>query len=79
MLEEQTIQVLAAMIKAPLALLEVERKEVAAHAAQPEKTKLSKAPETLDAVDVGFAPNELVSFVVDAVVTKTRRDWAVVG
>lgn len=67
------------MIEPELALLQVQVKGRAAHAAELNEPRLRHAPEALDAVDVGSAPGELVAVVADTVVLLvTHVDDAVV-
>jgi len=55
------------MIKAPLALFQVQVKSCRWHAVGLLQAPLGKAPEALDAVDVALAVSKLVSTMIDPV------------
>ncbi len=56
------------MIEPEHALLQMQVKGRAAHAAELYEPRLRHAPEALDTIDVGRAARELVAAVADAVV-----------
>ena len=56
------------MIEPELALLQMQVKGRAAHAAEFDQARLRHAPEALDAVDVGRASGELVAVMTDTIV-----------
>ena len=67
------------VIETPFGFLEVDDEGIGADAAEFSQAQFGETPEALDAVDVVFAPSELVLLVMNAVVLVTAQDEAVIG
>ena len=67
------------MIEAPFGFLEVVIEEIPSHSPQLRQAELGEAPERLDAVDVFFAPGELVVMMMNSVVLVALGHQPVIG
>ena len=65
-LEQDSVEVITAVVEAELGLLEVQVERMTRHALELREPVLGEGPEALDAVDVRPAVGELVLAVVDA-------------
>ena len=67
------------VIETPFGFLEVDDEGIGADASELGQAQFGETPKALDAVDVVFAPCELVFMMMDAVMFVAAQDKAVVG
>ena len=77
--KDELIEVVDAMIPAPLTFFEVDEEHVFSDAAKLGHSEFSKAPEGFNAVDMVLPPGKFVFMVMNAMVSKTAGHQAIVG